>query len=81
MVVAHYPANKFDTNTPLCNENHMAQSKSGMATIYSGKFSRGSIFADDRYLQFRSSNSCRRMHSCPLCTVQLSLFRGFNFHG
>ena len=48
---------------------------------YSGKFSQGSIFADGQSLPFCKFN----FHGCgpshPLCTVQSSLFRGFNFHG
>ena len=46
-------------------------------SIYSRKFSR----MVDINLQFRRFNFCRYAHSCPLCTVQSSLFRGFKFRG
>ena len=47
--------------------------------LYSGKFSRCSIFVDGPSLPFCGFNFCGCVNSCPLCTVQLSLFHGFNF--
>ena len=49
--------------------------------LYSGKFLWVSFFADGGSLQFHGSNFHAHTHSCPLCTVQSSLFHGFNFGG
>ena len=35
---------------------------------------RGSIFTDGQTLPFHRLNFCGRLHSCPLCTIQSSLF-------
>ena len=48
--------------------------------LYNGKFLWGSFFAEGQGLLFQGFNFCRRAHSRSWCTVQLSLFRGFNFH-
>ena len=48
---------------------------------YNVKFTWGSFFANVRSLPFRRFNFRGQTHSCPLCTIQSSLFRGLNFHG